>query len=99
MSSASIHSRTSGVAIAALVLSILSIVLGPFGCIPGIVCGHIARSQCSRDASLDGDGLALAGLIVGYVFLVVMVLTAALVLLIQIQPAAPAQQPFVYPLS
>lgn len=96
MSSPSTQTQTSGIAIASLVLSMLSIVLGPFGCVPGIICGHIARSQCSRDPSLSGGGLALAGLIVGYLFLVLMLLFAVLVLLAQ--PVG-RSEPFVYPLS
>ena len=67
-------SRTSGIAIASLVLSLLSLIIGPFGCIPGIVCGHVARRQCARDPRIGGPGLALAGLIIGYVFLALMVL-------------------------
>lgn len=43
----------------------------------GIVCGHIARRQI-RTSGEQGDGLALAGLILGYVF------TAAIVLFIVI---------------
>jgi hypothetical protein len=66
--------RTSGVAIASLILSCLSFLIGPFGCIPGIICGHIARRQCARDPQLGGKGLAFAGLIVGYTFLALMLL-------------------------
>jgi hypothetical protein len=33
----------------------------------GIVCGHIARGQIKRTGE-GGDGLALAGLIIGYAF-------------------------------
>ena len=63
--------RTSGLAIAALVLSCLSVALGPFGFVPGILCGHLARSECRRDPKVDGDGLAVAALILGYAFLVI----------------------------
>jgi len=61
--------RTSGLAIASLVLGILTVVacMGPFAGIPAIVCGHLARRDCRRDPSVGGDGLALGGLIVGYV--------------------------------
>lgn len=61
------ESRISGLAIASLVLSIL----GCFGitAIAGIVCGHLARGRIRRDPSLTGAGLALAGLIIGYVAL------------------------------
>ena len=62
-------SHLSGLAIAALVLSISSVVIWPFGFIPGIICGHLARSEMKKDPSLYGLGLAQAGLIVGYTFL------------------------------
>jgi hypothetical protein len=57
--------RTSGLAIASLVFSLIV----PFGCLPAIVCGHIALRQIEKDSSLHGRGLALAGLIIGYVIL------------------------------
>jgi len=57
--------KTSGLAIASLVLSLVI----PIGCIPAIVCGHIALRKIEKDAMLQGRGLALAGLIIGYVIL------------------------------
>ena len=50
---------------AALVLSLF----GPIGCIPAIVCGHLARARFANHPQLQGKGLALAGLILGYLFL------------------------------
>lgn len=79
----SVTKRTSGVAIVSLVMSCLSIFLGPVGFIAGIICGHIARSQCRKDTNLGGDGVAVAGLIIGYVFLVVAILALLLFLLVQ----------------
>lgn len=55
--------RTSGLAIASL---ILALALGPFGVLPAIVCGHLALRRIERDASLRGRGLALGGLVAGY---------------------------------
>jgi hypothetical protein len=63
------QSQSLGLAISSLVLSILSIVIGPFGCIPGIICGHLARKKTDRDTKSPDRGIALAGLIVGYLFL------------------------------
>ena len=57
--------RTSGLAIASLVLSLL----GPVGCIPAVICGHIALSQIRKSTGLSGRGLALAGVIIGYIML------------------------------
>lgn len=59
--------RVSGLAIASLALCIF---LPIFGCIPGIICGHIARSKIRNNAVLTGDGFATAGLIVGYAILI-----------------------------
>ena len=57
--------RTSGLAIASLVFSLI----GPLGCIPAIICGHIALRMIEKGSALRGRGLALAGLIIGYIVL------------------------------
>ncbi len=57
--------RTSGLAIASLVFSLV----GPIGCIPAVICGHIALGKMKKEPTLQGRGLALAGLIIGYVVL------------------------------
>lgn len=49
------------------IFAILAIVLAFFTGILGIVFGHIARHQIKRTGQA-GNGLALAGLIVGYVW-------------------------------
>lgn len=61
--------QTAGVAIASLVLGILGMILiGPLGSIPAVICGHVAKSRIRQAPDrLAGDGLALAGLILGYV--------------------------------
>ncbi len=58
---------TEPLAIWSLVLSIV----GFFCCaflfgIPGVICGHLALSKIKRNPQLRGGGLAMAGLIVGY---------------------------------
>lgn len=52
--------KTNVLAIVSLVLSILWI------SIPGVVCGHIALNQIKKTGE-NGRGLAIAGLVVGYV--------------------------------
>ncbi len=55
-------------AIASLVCGILGFML----CLPSIgavVCGHIARVQIRKDPAQGGEGMALAGLITGYIVL------------------------------
>lgn len=70
--------QTVGVAIASLVLGILGwFLIGPLGSIPAVICGHVAKSRIKKDPeALTGDGMALAGLILGYVqigFVVLMI--------------------------
>jgi len=57
--------KTSGLAIASLVFSLV----GPIGCIPAVICGHLALRKIQKQAAVGGRGLALAGLIIGYVVL------------------------------
>jgi hypothetical protein len=62
---------TSTLAIVSLIFGILAWCLLPFvGAIVAIICGHMARAEIRRasvDAPLEGDGLAIAGLVLGYV--------------------------------
>jgi hypothetical protein len=57
--------RASGLAVASLVFSLV----GPIGCIPAVICGHLALRRIRRQPGLGGHGLALAGLVIGYVVL------------------------------
>ncbi|WP_462158310.1 DUF4190 domain-containing protein [Pseudoalteromonas sp. GB56] len=59
------QAQTSVLAIVSLVLGVLGIFF--FGSIAAVICGHIARSQIRKsNGNQTGDGLALAGLILGY---------------------------------
>jgi len=68
-----IQPKNSGLAIWSLVLGILGLVLllvcvGPLFAIPGVICGHLAHSRIKRSGGmLTGGGLALGGLITGYI--------------------------------
>jgi hypothetical protein len=70
-------------AIWSLVLGILSFMcLGIFGAIPAIICGHVARSTIRKsNGLLRGEGLALAGLILGYVALVLNIILIPIVII------------------
>ncbi len=62
--------RTNSLAVWSLVLSLLSLFCSIFTAIPAIICGHIAREQVRRsNGSQVGGGMALAGLIIGYVIM------------------------------
>ena len=67
--------RTSGLAVASLVCSLSSLVTC-VGWLPGIICGHLAKSRIRRNPSLKGNGLATAGLVIGYLILMLEVGTA-----------------------
>jgi hypothetical protein len=62
---------TNGLAIAALVCGAGGFVIG-LSFIPAIICGHLARRQI-RQTGEQGAGLALAGLILGYVGIVLFI--------------------------
>jgi len=59
--------RTSGLAIAALIMGILGISL------LAIIFGAIAMSQTSKDPNLKGRGMAVAGLVLGILGMVAVV--------------------------
>jgi hypothetical protein len=64
------YGRTEGTAIVALVLGILSIVMWPLALvlgIPAIIVGTQARNRIREDPALQGEGLARAGVITGWV--------------------------------
>jgi hypothetical protein len=65
--------QTNGLAVASLVCGIAQILVGPLSGIPAIILGHVARSRISQTGE-QGAGLALAGLILGYVGLVLTVI-------------------------
>jgi hypothetical protein len=78
--------QTAGIAVTSLVLGILGMLcLGPLCSIPAVICGHVAMSKIkkNRDA-LAGDGMALAGLILGYVQIGFMVILLPLMAAIAI---------------
>lgn len=61
--------KTSVLAVWSLILGILSLVcIGFIAGIPAVICGHLARAEIRRSSgSIGGSGMALAGLITGYI--------------------------------
>jgi general secretion pathway protein G len=60
--------RTSGLAIASLVLGILSFGFWIITGLPAVICGHLSLSKIKKaPQTLGGRGLAIAGLITGYI--------------------------------
>jgi Domain of unknown function (DUF4190) len=71
--------KTNAFAIASLTLGILW--LGWFGSLGAVILGHIAKRQiASSEGREAGNGLAVAGLVLGYIglgFLLIYVIAAA----------------------
>ena len=73
---------TSTTAIVSLVFGIICWIAIPFiGAIVAIICGHVARTEIrnSPPGSVEGDGMAIAGLILGYLHLALIAMFLLLV--------------------
>ncbi len=67
--------KNNGLAIASLILGILSIFLWIFSAIPGIITGHMALSRAKHHPNeYAGEGMAIVGLILSYLMLIVSIL-------------------------
>ena len=73
-------SGTNRLAIVSLVLSLAGLVTYGLTSIVGIVLGHLARGQITRTGEQAGAGLALAGIIVGYSVVGLLVIVTVIVL-------------------
>ena len=75
--------QTSAMAIVSLVLGILGWSMLPFlGSVGAVICGHLARAEIRRNATtMDGDGLAVAGLVLGWSMVILSVLSLLAVVL------------------
>jgi hypothetical protein len=73
-------SETNGLAVATLVLGVLSIFMAFLSCgcvtsIPGIVCGHLALKQFKAEPNrYQGRGMAITGLVLSYLVLLLYIL-------------------------
>ena len=65
--------RQSGAAVTALVFGVLGVFAGwcflGLPCLAAVIAGHVALSQ-TRNGDVDGRGMAVAGLVLGYVMTV-----------------------------
>ncbi|MGY6554298.1 MAG: DUF4190 domain-containing protein [Wenzhouxiangella sp.] len=77
------QAETSPLAIISLVFGVLGwFALPLFGALVAIIAGHVARGQIRESrGELQGDGLAVAGLILGYLSLGLVVLIAGLMMI------------------
>ena len=67
----------AGEATASLVFAILSLLCLCFTAVPAVVYGHLALSRIRRSGrAYGGEGLAIAGLVLGYFFIVISIVLA-----------------------
>jgi type II secretory pathway pseudopilin PulG len=73
--------KTSGLAVASLVFGIISLMGAAILIVPvilAVVFGHVSLAKIRRDRNLGGSGMAITGLVLGYVSIVFGVLMAGL---------------------
>lgn len=75
--------QTSSAAVISLISGILGWTLLPWlGSIVAVITGHMARAEIRRNSdTLEGDGMALAGLILGWSMLMLSILAVIAIVL------------------
>lgn len=71
------HRPTCGLAITSMVLGIIGILSCYFGLLfggIGVIFGHISMGKFKQDPNLGGRGMAIAGLVTGYIGILISVL-------------------------
>jgi hypothetical protein len=80
----SIMAQTSTLAIVSLIAGIAGWVLIPFiGAVTAVITGHMAKKEIRQSVGrLTGDGLATAGLVLGYIQLGLTVLAVCIIVVL-----------------
>ncbi|CAA6676359.1 MULTISPECIES: DUF4190 domain-containing protein [unclassified Lentimonas] len=74
---APVQQTTSGLAITSMIMGIISLIGGAFFLFPpilAIIFGHISLSSIRNNPSVGGRGMGVAGLVMGYICIVMFVL-------------------------
>jgi len=85
--------RTNGLAVASLACGIGQLFFWFLAAIPAVVLGHMARRQI-RETGEAGDGMAVAGLVLGYIGIVLTVLFVAGAVVLVAVASTRSGQPF-----
>lgn len=72
---------TSTYAILSLAFGLMAWLMAPLlGAIVAVVCGHLARAEIRRaQGAIEGDGMAMAGLVLGYLQIALAIIFAVVV--------------------
>ncbi len=88
----------SNLAIAALAFSCASVIIGPLGCIPGIILGKKALREIHMNEHLNGRGIAKSAIIIGWIFTALSIISFIMIFLI-IFTSTGEIKPFIYTLD
>lgn len=75
--------QTNGLAVTSMVLGLAGLLAGCLTGLPAVICGHIALGQIKRSAgALGGRGMAVTGLVLGYLWIALglLILPAAILI-------------------
>lgn len=79
--------QQSGLAIASLVCGVISFFFGIFSAIPAVITGHMALTELKKwpgKFDQSSRGMAIAGLIMGYIFIGLTILGVILIVVLVI---------------
>ncbi|HTW10087.1 MAG TPA: DUF4190 domain-containing protein [Acidimicrobiales bacterium] len=77
--------KTNGLAVAALVMGCCCLLCGPLTGVLAVIFGFVARSQIRRSEGMQtGNGMAIAGIVIGLIFVALTILYIVLVVVIGI---------------
>ncbi|MGN6427748.1 DUF4190 domain-containing protein [uncultured Leifsonia sp.] len=77
------------------VLAIIALVGAFVFPLAGVICGHIALSQIKRTGE-NGRGLAIAGLIIGYVYIAFIVLMVIIAIIVGVAASSAGYSSYSY---
>ena len=62
-----VEKKTNSLALASIIMSIIGLFAFGFIGIGGIICGFIALSQLKENINQEGKGMAIAGIVIGFI--------------------------------
>ena len=75
-------SQSNGLAIASMILGIVGFLFGLLTAIPAVITGHMALNRIKQNPALGGRGMAIAGLVLGYLVIAVAAIFIVLIIIL-----------------